>query len=236
MTTEDAARPASFSDQVYGRIMTDIISGLFPTGARLPSEQKLGERFAVSRPVIRDALARLQRDGLVESRKGSGTYVMSRPPADLALVADVNEVARFQRFQEYRLIVEAAAAALAAERRDESSMARIQEAHERFVTEIRSGIFEWRSDRALHMAIAEASGNEFFAEALNGSEMQLGNFMQVSLRLSQSRSPQRGEIVIREHANIVEAIRARDRNGARIAIEYHLVQSRRRMLDRSLAP
>lgn len=231
-----AARPASFADQIYGRILDGILAGEYPTGARLPSETRLGEMFGVSRPVVREALARLQRDGLLEIRKGSGSHVRATPPADLSTLTDLDQVARYQRFQEFRLVVEGAAAALAAERRDEAAMARIQAAQDAFVADIRAGRFLWRSDKALHLAVAEATGNEFFARSLEGPELQLGDFMNVSLSLTSSRSPQRGEIVIREHGGIVDAIRARDATGARVAMEHHLLQSRKRMLDRSLAP
>lgn len=229
-------RPSTFPDQVYGRILSAIMTGVYPKGARLPSEKQLGETFGVSRPVVRVALSRLQRDGLIESRKGSGSFVLATPPEDLSSVADLAQVARYQRYQEFRLVVEGAAAALAAERRSEAAMQSIQAAHDRFVREVAEGKFLWQSDRAVHLAIAEASGNEFFPRSLEGPEVSLEDFMTVSLSLTSSRSAERGQLVVREHTNIVDAIRARDSVGARVAMEFHIVQARRRMLDRSLAP
>lgn len=231
-----ALRPASFADQVYGRILDGILAGEFPNGARLPSESRLGEMYGVSRPVVREALARLRRDRLIDVRKGSGSHVRASPPADLSSLADLNQVARYQRFQEFRVVLEGAGAALAAERRDEAAMARIQAAHDAFVAEIRAGRFHWSFDKALHLAVAEAAGNEFFARGLEGPELELGDFMNVSLSLTSSRSPERGEIVIREHAGIVDAIRSRDSISAKVAMEYHLLQSRKRMLDGTLSP
>jgi DNA-binding FadR family transcriptional regulator len=233
---EEAERPSTFADQVYGRILSSIARGVFPTGSKLPSEKLLGERFGVSRPVVRDALSRLQRDGLIESRKGSGSFVLSSPPEDLSAAADMAKIARYQRYQEFRLVVEGAAAALAAERRTSAQLARIVDAHNRFIAEIEKGQFLWQSDREVHIAIAEAAGNEFFVESLEGPEVRLSDFMTVSLKLTSSRSPQRGLLVAREHSNIVEAIRSRDAVTARIAMEFHLVQARRRMLDRTLSP
>ena len=229
-------KPSTFADQVYGRILSAIMSGVYPKGSRLPSEKQLGETFGVSRPVVRVALSRLQRDGLIESRKGSGSFVLAAPPEDLSTIADLGQIARYQRYQEFRLVVEGAAAALAAERRSDAAMQRIQAAHEKFVREIAEGKFLWQSDRAVHLAIAEASGNEFFPRSLEGPEVSLGDFMTVSLSLTSSRSAERGQLVVREHANIVDAIRTRDSVGARVAMEFHIVQARRRMLDRSLAP
>mgnify|MGYP003109988262 CR=1 FL=1 len=232
----EAERPSTFADQVYGRILSSIATGTFPMGSKLPSEKLLGERFGVSRPVVRDALSRLQRDGLIESRKGSGSFVLSTPPEDLSAAADMAQIARYQRYQEFRLVVEGAAAALAAERRTSAQLARIIDAHGRFISEIDNGQFLWQSDREVHIAIAEAAGNEFFVESLEGPEVRLSDFMTVSLKLTSSRSPQRGSLVAREHSNIVDAIRSRDAVAARIAMEFHLVQARRRMLDKTLSP
>lgn len=126
------ARPSSYADQVYGRILHDILNGVFQPGARLPTENELAERFGVSRPVVREALARLRVDGLVEARRGSGTYVLSRPSQTLPELADLEDISRFLRYQELRFHVEGQAAALAAERRTEKQLAAIVEAHETF--------------------------------------------------------------------------------------------------------
>lgn len=229
-------RPATYADQVYGKVLTMISVGEFATGDRLPSEAQLGTLFGVSRPVIRDALARLRQDGLIEARKGSGSYVRAQPPEDLAALTQFEAISRYQRFQEFRLSVEGAAAAFAAQRRSDAEMGRIQAAHDRFAHEVAEGRFLWESDRALHMAIADASGNEFFAHSLESLDMKLGDFMNLSLSLTSMRSPQRGQLVVQEHAQIVDAIRAQEINSARIAMEHHLIQSRRRMLDRTVSP
>ena len=229
-------RPSTFADQVYGRILTGIAGGLFPIASKLPSEKQLGERFGVSRPVVRDALSRLQRDGLIESRKGSGSFVLSSPPEDLSAAVDMTQIARYQRYQEFRLVVEGTAAGLAAERRSAAQLTRILDAHATFLSQIEKGEFLWQSDREVHIAIAEAAGNEFFLDSLEGNEVSLSDFMTVSLKLTSSRSPQRGLLVAAEHANIVEAIRSKDAMAAKIAMEYHLIQARRRMLDKTIAP
>lgn len=54
-----------------------IVDGTYAVGAQIPAEDRLGEEFAVSRSTIRQALRQLQLDRLIESRKGSGTIVLS---------------------------------------------------------------------------------------------------------------------------------------------------------------
>lgn len=56
------------SDQLYGHIFEQIVSGKLKIGDRLPSEKEICEQFDVSRPVVREALLRLGADGLVTAR------------------------------------------------------------------------------------------------------------------------------------------------------------------------
>lgn len=229
-------RPSSYADQVYGHVLQDILKGAFPPGSRLPSETDLSERFGVSRPVIRDALARLRLDGLVEARRGSGTYVLTTPSRSLPDLADLTDISRFLRYQELRLCVEGNAAALAAERRTDKALGDIIEAHEQFSSQVARGVFLPESDRRFHLSIAEATGNEFFSMALEGPDVSLSGFMNVSLSLTRSGSPARARKVVGEHSDIVEAIRNKDPVWARVAMESHILQARRRMTNGDLDP
>lgn len=65
--------------QLARALREDIVSGQFPVGAQLPTEESLCQRFSVSRHTVREALRLLREDGLVSSRRGAGTRVM--PPA-----------------------------------------------------------------------------------------------------------------------------------------------------------
>ncbi|TNC71326.1 phosphonate metabolism transcriptional regulator PhnF [Rubellimicrobium roseum] len=59
----------------------DLAAGRFRPGDRLPSESDLATRFGVHRHTVREALARLAREGLVATRRGAGSFVLA-PPAD----------------------------------------------------------------------------------------------------------------------------------------------------------
>ena len=63
------------SDEVSDQLLGLLASGAWPNESRLPSEHELARRFAVSRPILRQALARLRAEGRVISRKGAGSYV-----------------------------------------------------------------------------------------------------------------------------------------------------------------
>jgi DNA-binding GntR family transcriptional regulator len=64
--------------QVARTLKEEIVSGVYPVGSQLPTEDDLSERFSVSRYTVREALRRLREDNLVSSRQGAGTIVVPR--------------------------------------------------------------------------------------------------------------------------------------------------------------
>jgi DNA-binding FadR family transcriptional regulator len=84
------------------------------SGDRLPSESRLCEVFGVSRPVVREAISRLQADGLVVTRHGAGTFVAKRPREEFLRLAPIGSLADLMRCYEYRIALEGEAASLAA--------------------------------------------------------------------------------------------------------------------------
>ncbi len=123
-------RRERLADQVYGRLIAAMADGQYGEDDRLPAEQALAASFGVSRPVIREALTRLQADGFVQARQGSGTYVLKRPPQRLTRFAAAGGLAAFLRAFEVRIALEPQAARLAAERRSDADLAAIRAAQE----------------------------------------------------------------------------------------------------------
>ena len=66
-------------------LRAEIASGLYPEGAKLPTEMQLSTRFGVNRHTLRRAVAHLAGEGLVVSRRGAGVFVAARPAADYAI-------------------------------------------------------------------------------------------------------------------------------------------------------
>src|SRR3954451_15745608 len=73
-TTEPLAR-LTVVDELESRLSEEILDGTFPTGELLPPERELAERHEVNRTTLRQALGRLERSGLIETRQGSGSRV-----------------------------------------------------------------------------------------------------------------------------------------------------------------
>jgi GntR family transcriptional regulator len=96
--------------QVVQALRGDILRGVFRVGAQLPTEEELSERFGVSRHTVREALRQLRSDGLVSSRRGSGTTVMPAQPStsfNVHRVASIDELIAYA--SESRYVVEQAA-------------------------------------------------------------------------------------------------------------------------------
>jgi GntR family transcriptional regulator len=73
--TIDRASPIPFYFQLAELVEQEITSGRWPGGTRLPSEPELCEHYGLSRTTVRQALSRLEQRGLIDRRKGQGTFV-----------------------------------------------------------------------------------------------------------------------------------------------------------------
>src|ERR671917_514181 len=168
MRAGEAPRPpsaeseAKLSAGIYEKLFERIVAGEFPVNARLPSETELARRFGASRPVVREALARLRDDGLIVSRQGSGSYIKRRPDQAVLQFVPVGSIADIQRCFEFRVGLEGAAAALAAERREALDLAQIGAAYEALETCIRTGALGVDADARFHEAIARATHNHYY--------------------------------------------------------------------------
>src|SRR3954470_4470548 len=83
-------RPLQRYEQIAERLAADIRAGVYAPGERLPAERELARVLEVSRASVREALASLQLESFVETRKGAGTFVSARPPASGALPHDAS--------------------------------------------------------------------------------------------------------------------------------------------------
>lgn len=140
-----------------------IADGALRPGDRLPSEGELCERLGVSRGSLREAIRTLAALGVLETRHGSGSYVSELRAADLigslSLTVGLLPMAGVLELTELRRVLEPHAAALAAARIDEDTVAAL----DAVLTEIESTTdFEAQSrlDHEFHMAISSVAGNE----------------------------------------------------------------------------
>jgi GntR family transcriptional regulator len=90
------ASPIPLYRQLAELLLGRIQAGDFATGGRIPSEPKLAARFGIGRPTVRQAVELLVRRGLLERRRGSGTFVRPQP-AEVDLFSLAGTLAAFDR-------------------------------------------------------------------------------------------------------------------------------------------
>jgi DNA-binding FadR family transcriptional regulator len=216
--------------EVVAELRARIANGDVQVGERLPSEAQLTEAFSVSRTVIREAIATLRADGLVEPRQGAGVFVLE--PAETAQrpfqIVDVDKISSIIEMLELRTAVEMEAAALAAARRSPAQEEEIYEAEAEIRALARKGLATTEADFRFHRAIAVAANNPRFAEFLDvlGQSVIPRSALQTS---GGQRSPDGYiSLISGEHRAIADAIAAGDSDAARDAMRQHLKGSQQR--------
>ncbi|WP_034090528.1 FadR/GntR family transcriptional regulator [Streptacidiphilus albus] len=198
-------RREPLADQVIAQLRTQITSGEWPVGSRIPTEVELVEQLGVARNTVREAVRALAHNGLLDIRQGSGTYVLAT--SELAGVmhrrfADADP----EQVTELRLALEAAAARLAATRRTAPDLKLLDTALARREDAWRSGDVEdfIQTDAAFHQAVMAAAHNE----VISALYADLGEVLRTELRLTV------GPVLVEQryvsHDGILEAIRAGD--------------------------
>jgi GntR family transcriptional repressor for pyruvate dehydrogenase complex len=215
-------RNGRLSEQVVEELEKMIV-GEFPRpGQRLPREAELGERFGVSRIVIREAMKILEDRGLVEVRAGRGTCTVAPSPEKvkqslLRLFIDqpIPSVAEMERMLELRAVLEETVAELAAVRATPEDLAAIEAAFDEMgraktLDEI------IRTDLLFHVAVARAAHNRYF-------EMVIEPLTEVFIQQMKLSDPH--NVGLELHRDVVAAIRKRSQVGARQAARRLLKQT-----------
>jgi GntR family transcriptional repressor for pyruvate dehydrogenase complex len=214
------------SHSVVRQIEQLILRGILRPGERLPSERELSERFGVSRPSLREAVAELQERGLLATRAGAGIYVAdvlgsAFSPALIQLIAS-HEEAVFD-YIAFRRDLEAIAAERAAIHGSDTDLKvidaifrKMEAAHKK-----RNPADEAELDAEFHIAILEASHNVILLHMMRSifDLLKQGVFFNRQMMFKQRTTR---DLLLDHHRAINEALQARDAEAARAAVEEHL--------------
>ena len=217
--------PARISAQI-GR---EILEGRIGPGQKLPTEHLLAKTFGVSRSVVREAIAQLRNEGLVETRQGVGAFAteLERRQSLRIEHGDLNNRQAFQNLYQLRIPLEIEAAGLAAIHHTPEDLVRLDEALSQM-----TGAEKWTeqgivADLAFHRALAAATQNEYFT-------LFIGFIAErISLAINAARAKavleEIVEVTIAEHVAIRDAVFSGDPNKARQAMQRHLTHSADRL-------
>jgi GntR family hexuronate regulon transcriptional repressor len=199
------------------KLMSELSSGRYAVGDRLPAERELSVTFGVSRPTVREAVIALEVQGLVEVRVGSGAYVKRLPGKE-----DIPgfNITAFE-LTEARLLFEGEAAALAATQITEEGLAELEALVDEIESENRNPHGTEKADRAFHLAIARATRNSAIIEAIERLWELRAQSPESALLHEKARSANI-KPVVDEHKAVLDALRAHDPAAARTAMRTHL--------------
>lgn len=226
-------QPKRLYKQIADLVATHIKNGEFAAGSYLPSERDLAQQLGVSRSSVREALIALEVSGLVEIRVGNGVLVCTpeENPVDDSNHNDADGKESDSPFllMEARTLIEGEVAALAARNATNEQIVGIEETVS-LMSEILQGLAEQQplpdedlaeADRLFHMRLAEASGNYILVDQVEG--LWGRRLSPIFRRIEKHYSNRDLKIqTIEDHRSIVDAIKARDENAARLAMHAHL--------------
>ena len=219
--------PEGSTHQVVAHVRGLIEKGQLRPGDRLPAERDLAGQIGVSRPTVRAGLRALAAMGVVQSRHGSGTYIPDGPPAfntdALTFLAALHGFTRDEMY-EARRILEVGAAGLAAERSTPEQVATLAEEVASLFASMQDPHVFLVHDINFHRGVAAASGNPIVASLVEMvSALYYERRRETAVRASERDLRDAAEM----HRRIYQAIRARDPETARRAMNDHLIQASR---------
>lgn len=215
--------PATGSSAVADILEQEILSGKLKAGQQLPTEAELGARFNTSRTVIREAVKRLNANGLVRTRRGSGSFVaqMDAHKAGeslhrFALLA--RDIATYEKLMEARLCIETFCARTLAERGGKAKLQEVKAAAAGMKASVRDLRAFGEHDVAFHAAVVKGVGNDLLS-ALHGAmhEVML-HFTAATYRLTTDLT-----LKYKDHEAICDALESGDAPLAEALMRAHIL-------------
>ena len=206
---------STLSERLYQGLKRDIIRGVYPPGEAL-GEKELAKRYKSSRTPVREAAVRLQQENLLRIVPNRGYFASSMT------INWLNEI------YEFRAAVEGACAELAARKGNDDKLADELErlAQTEYETRDRASYERFiKADTAFHIGMARLTRNPMLVRAVSDMRCHMERVMYAAIGIGYY-----GEAPVKEHSEIVQAIRGHDPELARRLMYDHIIQSRAKVL------
>ena len=222
-----AERSGTTTEEVIFQLREMIHRGDLRPGDRLPPERDLARLLGVSRPTLRDGIGSLAAVGVLQSRRGAGTFVVKTegsPALDsnpLRLMASLHGFTTAETF-EARKSLEMAIAGLAAERATSDQLAQMSEEIAEMFASLDDPAQYLVHDMRFHQTVAAASGNRILTSLMN---MLATILFEVRSKTVKRATDLKESAEM--HRNIYRAIRRRDVEAASAAMRDHLMLAKK---------
>lgn len=204
----------SIVNQLIEKITGAILQGTIRPGERMPSETELTAMFQVGKSSVREAIKVLQAVGILEVRRGDGTYVstgVSGARLNPVLYQLMMEPLSIEKLFELRRIFEPAYTSLAVTTATEEDLLEISAAKENYESLVELGMQKGEHDIAFHRSILRATHNPYIESI---GEMIL-KILAASVEKGSVLEPRQA---VADHRRIYEALIARDSEAAAAAV------------------
>ena len=235
---------AGRAEEVVQRVSQAIQLGLFVDGEQLPPEAEFAAQLGVSAMTLREALASLRQQGLVETRRGrtGGTFVRRPASPPVGLLRERLRgmtTSSLRDLIDEQFAVSGAVAKLAAARASGADVRRLYTLVRQLSAAATLGS-RIRADSRFHIEVAQASQSERLTRLEVGLQTQLGELLWLPPEATGSAATEARELldhvaVSAEHAAIADAIAAEDGDRARMLAERHVEWNLRRLTAMRLA-
>ncbi len=206
---------STLSERLYQGLKRDIIRGVFPPGEAL-GENALAKRYKSSRTPVREAAVRLQQENLLRIVPNRGYFASSMT------INWINEI------YEFRAAIEGACAELAARKATDEALLDelVGMAQAGYETKNRASYERFiKTDTAFHIGIARLTRNPMLVRAVSDMRCHMERVMYAAIGIGYY-----GEAPVKEHSEIIEAIRTHQPEVARRLMCEHIIQSRAKVL------
>jgi GntR family transcriptional repressor for pyruvate dehydrogenase complex len=208
---------------IIERVRAMIAAGELAPGDRLPPERKLAETWGVSRGSLRQAFQALAERGVIESRQGDGTYLLTALdapfPGEAVLAAISEQEGLVRDVIEFRQMLEPWIASLAAQRMPPETLDRLKILVCDQQRALLAGREDDRMDAAFHQLLAESAGNRVVGPVMTAVQSTMNKSRSAWLQSSERRFAS-----VEGHLRIIDALEAGDPAAAKAAMEQHLAE------------
>ncbi len=217
------------SDDLYAMITE---GGKFPPGSKLPNEIELSKMFNINRATLRVAIRILVTRGILEIKRGKGTFVRNDFNPEKAVLAANDEFvpneAAVKDLYEMRMVIEPEAAYFATQRGSEKEIKNIIKIGMVLEQKLIDNVERVKEEQEFHKAIAKATHNEYINKIMPILVRDMGKAVRVSFRIEELR-----EETIRDHKLIMDFMQRRDAEGAKAAMRLHMVHAIKLITERT---
>jgi GntR family uxuAB operon transcriptional repressor len=217
-------------EEVAEALRRELAEGRYKVGDRMKPERQISDEMGVSRSLVREAIIRLEIEGLVDVRKGSGTYVVRLPAGDAE--DPRGDIGPFELLQA-RQVLESSIAAFAATTVTKADILRMREALDMERRAIEEGSGDYSGDELFHHLIAEATQNSVLVDMIDelwGKREQSPMWARLHARIFDVSYRGRW---LEDHQAILTALQCKDPRAARQAMWQHLENVRQTLMELS---